>query len=603
MTTPILLLLSMLFVAIVLMATERLRADVVALLVAIALTLTGLIQPTDTFSGFSRSAVVTIMAIFVLTGGLAHTGVTRAAGRVLLRIAGKSEAQLIALIMLGGAGFSLFMNNIAAAAVLLPGVMDAARRSPLRVSPSRLLMPLAFATILGGMATLLTTANILVSTALRDSGLNAFRLLDFAPVGVPIVIVGTAYIVFVGRKLLPERHPRDQLGLVRHLRAELTELYALQERLSEVRVPADSLLVGKSIAESDMGDKYGLSLMAIVRNTHVTLAPQPSDVMHAGDLLVVAGRMERVLKLAEEQKVQIESELPWHGDLSSDEIGMAEVLVAPRSRAAGKTLSEIHFREKFGMMVVALWREGRSIRTDLGKLPLRFGDALLAYGPLDRVRVLQAEADFIVLQQEDQPVVRPRRAAWAVVIMVVALGLAAANVLPIAEATMLGALAMVLTGCLTMDEAYQSIEWRAIFLIAGMVPVSIAMNRTGAAEYLGQLLVNLIAPWGPLALMAGIFLATTLLTQLMPGQVTALVLAPIAISAARKFGMSPYALAMTVALGTSMAFLTPLGHPVNVLVMGSGGYKFSDYFKVGAPMTALLFVVVLVFLPIFWPLR
>ena len=601
MTMPILLLLSILLIAIVVMVTERLRADVVAFLVAIALTVTGLIQPTDTFSGFSRSAVVTIMAVFVLTGGLAHTGITRAAGRVLLRIAGKSEAQLTALIMLSGAGFSLFMNNIAAAAVLLPGVMDASRRT--RISPSRLLMPLAFATILGGMATLLTTANILVSTALRDRGLNAFGLLAFAPVGVPIIVVGTMYLVFVGRKLLPQRHPHEQLGLVRHLRAELTELYALQERLSEVRVPADAALVGKSIAESGIGTKYGLSVMAICRNTHVTLAPQPGEVMRAGDLLVVAGRMERVLQLAEEQKAQIEPELIWRGNLSSDEIGMVEVLVAPRSRAAGKTLSEIHFREKFGLTAVALWREGRSIRTDLGKLPLRFGDALLVYGSRDRVRVLQAELDFIVLQQEDQAVIRPHKAVWAVVIMVIALGLAAANVLPIAEATMVGALAMVLTGCLTMDEAYQSIEWRAVFLIAGMLPVSIAMNRTGAAEFLGRLLVNLIAPLGPLALMGGIFIATTLLTQVMPGQVTALVLAPIAISAAQEFGMNPYALAMAVALGTSMAFLTPLGHPVNVLVMGSGGYTFGSYFKVGAPMTILLFVVVLVFLPIFWPLR
>jgi len=599
MTTPIAALLSILLVAIVLMATERLRADVVALLVAIALTLTGLIQPTDTFSGFSRSAVVTIMAIFVLTGGLARTGVTRAAGRALLRIAGSSEVRLVAVTMLGGAAFSLFMNNIAAAAMLLPGVMDAARRA--RISPSKLLMPLAFATILGGMATLLTTANILVSTALRDSGLNAFRLLDFAPVGVPIVVAGTLYIVLAGRRLLPERHPLEQLGLVRHLRAELTELYSLQERLSEVRVHADSPLVGKCIGESGIGEKLGLSIMAIIRNTHVLLAPKPDQGLHANDLLVVAGRMERVLQLAE-LGVRLESELSWHGDLWSDEVGLVEVLVAPRSRSVGQTLRELHFREKFGLTAVALWREGRSIRTDLGKLPLRFGDALLLHGPRDRVRVLQREADFIVLQQGDDDNVRPRKMWWALGIMLVALGLAAANVLPIAEAAMAGALTMVLTGCLTMDEAYQAIEWRAIFLIAGMLPVSIAMNSTGAAEYIGQWLVGGLAPWGPLALMAGLFLVTMLLTQLMPGQVTAVVLAPIAISAARKFGMNPYALAMAVALGTSMAFLTPLGHPVNILVMGTGGYKFGDYFKVGAPMSVLLFLIVLLLLPVFWPL-
>jgi di/tricarboxylate transporter len=600
MSTQIALLLSILLVAIVLMATELVRADVVALLTALALALAGLIQPTDTFSGFSRSAVVTIMAVFVLTGGLARTGVTRAAGRALLRIAGTSEARLVAVTMLGGAGFSLFMNNIAAAAILLPGVMDAARRT--RISPSRLLMPLAFATILGGMATLLTTANILVSTALRDQGLAAFSLLDFAPVGLPIVVAGIAYIVLVGRKLLPERHPREQLGLVRHLRAELAELYALQERLSEVRVLAASPLVGNRISKSGIGEKLGLSIVAICRNTHVMLSPKPDQVLQADDLLIVAGRMERVLRLAE-LGVQLESEVTWHGDLSSDEIGLVEVLVAPRSRAAGKTLSELHLREQFDLTAVALWREGRSIRTDLGKLPLRFGDALLLHGPRDRIPILQAEPDFIVLQQGDDPITHPHRAVWAVAITAIALGLAAANILPIAEAIMTGALAMVLAGCLTMDEAYQSIEWRAIFIIAGMLPVSIAMNRTGAAEYVGHWLVGTLAPSGPLALMAGIFVVTTLLTQVMPGQVTAVVLAPIAISAARQLGMSPYPLAMAVALGTSMAFLTPLGHPVNILVMGTGGYKFSDYFKVGAPLTVLLFAVVLVFLPLFWALR
>jgi di/tricarboxylate transporter len=463
-------------------------------------------------------------------------------------------------------------------------------------------MPLAFATILGGMATLLTTSNILVSTALRDRGWNAFRLTDFAPVGLPIVIAGIAYMVLVGRKLLPERHPREQLGLVRHLRAELTELYALQERLSEVRVLADSPLAGQRIDESGIGEKLGISIMAICRNTHVMLAPKPDQVLHPDDLLIVAGRMERVLKLAE-MGVRLESELTWHGDLSSDEVELVEALVAPRSRAAGKTLAEVHFREKFGLTVVALWREGRSIRTDLGQLPLRFGDALLVHGPRDRIPVLRGEADFIVLQQGNDPITHPGKAIQSAAIMAIALTLAATNSLPIAEAMMAGALAMVLTGCLTMDEAYQSIEWRAIFLIAGMLTVGIAMNRTGAAEYLGQLLVNLLAPWGPLALMAGLFAATTLLTQVMPGQVTAVVLAPIAISAAQKLGMSPYALAMAVALGTSMAFLTPLGHPVNVLVMGTGGYKFADYFKVGAPLAALLFVLVLVLLPVFWPLR
>lgn len=582
------------------MATERLRSDVVALLTAIAMTVAGLILPTDTFSGFSRSAVITIMAIFVLTGGLAHTGVTRAAGRALLKIAGHSERRLITVIMLGGALLSLFMNNIAAAAVLMPGVMDAARRT--RISPSKLLMPLAFSTILGGMATLLTTANILVSTALRDQGLNAFRLLDFAPVGVPIVLAGAGYMLLVGLRLLPQQHPAEGMGLVRHLRAELSELYSLQERLSEVRLCPDSAIAGKTIGQSGIGDRYGLSVIAVCRNSNVILAPRSEEVLHAGDLLVVAGRMERVLKLAE-QGLQIETENSWHGELISDRIGLVEVVIAPRSRAAGRTLSELHFREKYGMTVVALWREGRSIRTDLGKLMLHFGDALLIQGPRDRIRVLQQEPDYIVLQQGEDENIHPNRAGWAVGIMVVALILAAANIMPIAEAMIAGALGMILTGCLTMDEAYTSIEWRAIFMIAGMLPVSIAMNKTGAAAWIGSQLVEWLLPWGGAAVMAGLLFVTVALSQLMPGQVTAVVIAPIAISAALKYGLNPYAMAMTVAMGTSMAFLTPLGHPVNILVMGSGGYKFKDYFRVGFPLTILLFIIVVLVLPVFWPLK
>ncbi|MBU0494458.1 MAG: SLC13 family permease [Chloroflexi bacterium] len=600
MTPAILAVLAILSVAIILMVTEVLRADVVALLIALTLALTGLITVQEAFSGLSRSAVVTILAIFILTQGLYRTGVTRRVGLVLTRLAGERPRRLLLFTMLAGAGLSLFMNNIAAAALLLPAMMDVARR--IRVSPSKLLLPLAFGVILGGMATLLTTSNIVVSTALKDEGLAPYGLLDFAPVGLPLVAVGTAYMLLVGYRLLPAVSPAEQLGQANQLRQELTEMYALEERLSEVRVASTSPLVGQPIADSQIGEKLGLSILAIWHNHQpASIAPSPGEIIRAGDILLIAGRAERVQQLTDLGGEILEN-LDWHSDLATARVALLEVLIAPRSRAAGHTLKELHFRAKYDLSVVAIWRGGRSYRTDVGDIPLQFGDALLVHGPRERIAVLRADPDFLVLAELDEPP-RTQKGWLTVTIMALALIVTATNLLPIAEAMMLGALGMVIAGCLTMDEAYRAIEWRAIFLIAGMLPAGIALSRSGAADWLGHLLVTTLAGWGPLALAGGLFLLATLLTQVMSGQVAAVVLAPIAIAAARGLGTEPRAMAMATALGCSMAFLTPTGHPVNVFVMGPGGYRFRDFVRVGLPLTVLLFVTLLLVLPVFWPLQ
>jgi di/tricarboxylate transporter len=586
-------------IVIVLMATELLRAELAAWFLTIALTLIGLITPQETFAGFSNAAVVTILAIFILTKGLDKTGVISYVGTVLRRLAKGHSTRFLVLVMVSGASLSLFMHNIAAAAVLLPAVVEVARRT--KTSPAKLLMPLAFSANLGGLATLLATSNILVSATLRDLGLAPYGLLDFAPVGLPLIAVGIVYMLLAGRRMLPSIDPMEQLGRTQSLWQELAKTYALQERLNEVLIPAKSPLVGQSIAASRVGERLGLSILAICRDGEaVCIAPSPARVLRAGDTLLVTGRPERVHQLTEAGADVLEAPR-WNNSLSTERVVLSEITLAPRSQAEGHTLKELGFREKYELSVVAVWRGGRPYRTDVGDLPLQFGDALLVHGSRQGLSLLRADADFLVLAEPEAPP-RTRKGLLAALIMALTLAAAASGLLPIAVAMMLGALVMVASGCLTADEAYRSVEWRAVFLIAGMLPVGIALAQSGAAEWLGDLFISVLAGWGPLALAGGMFILATVLAQVMSGQVTAVVLTPVAVAAARRMGADPRSMAMAVALGCGMVFMTPLSHPVNVFVMGPGGYHFRDFMRVGLPLTVLLFLTVLVVLPVFWPL-
>jgi len=600
MTPQILTVLVLTGIAVVLMATDLLRAELAAWFLVIVLSLIGVITPQEAFTGLSNTAVITILAVFILTNGLRRTGVIRRVGQLLQRLAGSHTTRFLLLTMIGGASLSLFMNNIAAAAVLLPAIMDVARRR--RISPSKLLMPLAFAANLGGHATLLATSNILVSSTLQHMGLVPYGLLDFAPVGLPMIAVGILYMLLVGRRMLPVSDPLEQLGRAQQLQKELTEAYALEERLSEVLIPTKSPLVGQSLADSQIGAKLGLSILAICRDDQlVCMAPGPEQVLESGDTLLVAGRPERVQRLNVMGAKVLDVSIPDNGQ-HIDQIVLSEVVLAPRSDAAGHTLKDLRFREKYNLGVVAIWRGGRSYRTDVGDMPLQFGDALLVQGSHERLAVLRTDPDFLVLAGSEVPP-RTEKGKLAGAIMVLVLITAATGLLPIAVAMMLGALAMVVTGCLTMDEAYRAVEWRVIFLIAGMLPVGIALMRSGVAEWLGQLLVAGLSTWGPLALAGGMLVLTVLLSQVMSGQVTAVVLTPMAVAAAQQVGANPRAFAMAVAMGCGMVFMTPTAHPVNVFVMGPGGYKFRDFLRVGLPLTLLLCLTVLLVLPIFWPLR
>lgn len=594
------LLLAILAIAIVVFISERLRADVVAILVMLSLGLTGLVPANRIFSGLSSSAVILIIAVSILTGGLFRTGVSGAIGRWLVRAAGDSELRMTALVMAAAAGLSLFMNNIASAAVIMPAVMDASRRT--RIRPSRLLLPMALATQLGGMATLFTTASIVASGVLQSAGLQPLGVFDFAAVGGTAALFGFLYILLIGRRSLPDRSPAADLVELQRQDGGLTQGYRLEQRLSAVQIDAGSALIGKSLGQLQVGNRFGLTILALERTGRRLPMPAAKERLKAGDVLTIGGRADRVeslVGLGAKILPAAESDLP-----ATAEAAFSEILVAPRSRAIGQTLRQMDFRGRYGLTVVALWHAGQLRRTDIGDLVIRGSETLLIYGPREKLDLLRTDSDWVVLATDERGAQRPGKMRLALVILALSLTAAVVTTWPTSVVLFIGALAMVLTGCLTMEDAYQSIEWRSVFLVGSMLPVGLALSTTGAAKQMGDLITQGLGAAGPLAVVAGLFMVTMVLNQFIPGgSAVPAVLVPIGIAAAQALGSDPRAFALVVAVATGTSMLTPFAHPVNVMVMGPGGYRFGDYFWAGLPVVITTLVAILITLPIVWGVR
>jgi di/tricarboxylate transporter len=381
----------------------------------------------------------------------------------------------------------------------------------------------------------------------------------------------------------------------------LAESYGLSKAVSGAYVKPGSAMAGMSLADGQWGERLALNVVGIARGGGLDLAPARSEEVLEGDIVLFTGATDET-DLARYGLVLTQAP-EWSGHLASDRVSLVEVTLAPRSAFAGKTLREMHFRDKYDLSVLAIWREGHTLRDALADIPLRFGDALLLQGRRSKINLLRSERGLLVLEEDTGPFVLPRRAWVAVGLATAAFVLAGLGVLPIAQATFSAAVLMILFGCLDMSDAYHDVEWKTIFLIAGMLPLGLALASTGAAALAGTGLVSALGGLGPLALAAGLFWASTLLTQVIGGQVAPVVLAPIAIAAAERVGADPRALAMAVALGCSTAFITPISHSANLLVMGPGGYRFKDYARVGLPLTLVLFAVLLPALAVFWGVR
>ncbi len=575
------------------LVSERLRPDLIALLIMVTLGLSGITSPEQTFAGFAGSAVMTILGISIISESLRQTGITRWLGITMYRTSGQKEWQLILTVTLFSAFVSLFMNNIAAVGVLLPATMTLSRRS--HVPLSRLLMPLAYGTLLGGMATLLTTSNIIVSSALRDAGFAPFGLLDFLPIGVPIVLVGTLYLLLIGRRWLPTSSAH-QLSTPEH---DLAFIYNLDKTIRIVEVLSNSLFVNQSIAQGHWAQRTGTTVMGLIRNNRPLLAPAPHLTILPGDQLILHGQPDS--SLMEEwglAPIQMDT-IP---QLTSDTVTLAEVLIKPHSALDGRTLEQIRFREKYHVNVLAIWRENKAITGNISTIPLRSGDALLIQGTAAHTHLLGQEPDVILVTEDPDAAIRPHKQPLAVTITLISLGVAALGYLPVAIVVLVSAVLLMLTQCVEIQDAYKAIEWKAIFLIAGMWPLSTAIRTTGLADQITNVIGVSAGHATPLALAAILVALSFILTQLMSGQVAALVLAPLALTTASRLGIDPHGYSMAVALGCSLAFPTPFGHPVNIMVMNPAGYTLKDYLRVGTPLTILIFSLILLGLKLFWRL-
>jgi di/tricarboxylate transporter len=606
----ILLLVAVLVIPLGLVMANRLRMDLAALGMATTL---GLLQflgwgmlgpmhsPADAvkaISGFSQPVVLTLFSLFIMTRALDKSGVTRWIARHLVGLGRANESVLIVLFTATTAFLSLFMNNLAAAALVLPSAMEVSRRTSIR--PSKLLIPVAYGSLLGGAATYFTTANIIASDLLRSASppQAPLHILDFTPAGGLIALTGIAFLGLLGRRLLPDRAPLAEQRIARLTGNELEDIYQLGERLWEARLLPGSPLCNVALRQTDFGEKWGVSVAALRRKKDPYTLPDLERVLQAGDSLLLVGRKDKVCPL-EQAGLEIQALHP-STHLSTQGINLAEAVLAPHSHVEGQTLREIGFRKRFGASVLALRRLNRSFRTDVGQFALAFGDTFLVVGSEEQIRSVGRSGDFIVIEPNpaDQPLQRkPALAASLIILGAIAASIAGA---PVYLCMLAGAILTVLLGIIKMEEAYQAIEWQAILLITGMYAVSLAMVQTGAAGLLGKSMLDLVTPLGSLGLAAGAYLLSTLLTQFMGGQVTALITGPVTIAAAIGLGASPQAVAVATAIGCSASFLTPMAHPVNILMIGPGNYKFSDFFKVGWPLTLLSFGMLLLGLKLFW---
>ena len=594
----------------------------VALGVVVALMVTGLLTTSEALSGFSNPALMTIWALFVVGGGVLQTGLAGAVGRRILAVAGNHPGRLLVVIMLAVALLSGFMSDTGTVAVLLPAIISLA--NTVKISPSKLLIPLAFGALLGGATTLIgTTPNIIASDALREAGYATFGFFSFTPIGLGLLAAGVVYMLGIGRRLLPDRQSAKAMQKMATPQ-ELVELYQLPDNLYRLRVRRQADVVGKTLAEIALRRNFGLTAVEIQRapaprpvmkvgesalvlqsDKTQRLQPEPEIVVQGEDVLVVQGTAEDVAHAAAVLNLGVQPTSAGEGaGLVSQEVGLAEVLLPPRSSLLGKTIVETNFGRRFGLTVLGI--HGPSAKGQLGvaNTRLRFGDTLLVQGPWERILALRENRqDFVVMGQPETMVGAParKRAPIALLILLGMLALMVGEIFPVATVTLLAALLMILTGCLTMDEAYSAIDWKSILLVAGMLPMSIALEKAGLVGMAASQLTAWLGGVGPVAVLAILFLVTALFTQVLSNTATAVLLVPIALQAAINLGVQPHALVMTVAIASSMSFATPVGSPTNILVMGAGSYKFGDYAKVGVPLIIVLMVVSMILLPVLFP--
>lgn len=588
--------LGLLLVAIILFATEKISIDIVTLGLLVLLVVVpvgtdghGILSPREAFSGLSDEIIVILASIFVISSALQETGVLDALGTHLLRIASGSIRKLTLLLMGITSSISGFMNNTTVTALLLGPTLGVAHRT--KLNPSKLLMPLAFASVLGGTCTLVgTSTNVAVSGFLKRHGFQEVTMFEVTPIGIAICITGILYMMFVGRHLLPDRSG-----------GQLTERYELRQYLTEILVLPHSPLIGQRSFESDLS-VLDFRILKVIRGKDEFL-PSSRVIIEEGDILLVEGHVPNLMKVKKIEGIEIRSEFKL-GDteLRGARFQVAEILLTPLSDLLGRTLKEAQVRARYGLTVLAINRHGQSLSEKIGDLVLKVGDVLLVQGPDERFAALRPADGLAVLDQVKPQFYHPKKGLFVVGMFVSAVFASAAGWIPISVAFLVAALLTVIVRCISLEKAYEFIDWRLLILIGGMTAFGLAMDKTGAATYLAHLITSVLQPWGPLAVLAGFFFLTILLTQPMSNAAAALVVVPVALEAAEILGANARTFGIGIMLAASISFITPF-EPSCILVYGPGKYRFFDFVKVGGGLTVVLAIVVLALLPLLWPLN
>ena len=591
MTLPIFLLLVILAIALLFFWFEWVSPDVTALGVLLALIIFNLVPLEQAFSGFGSDTVILLLGLLIMTAALMRTGVVEVVSRKLIEFTSKYPGSLLPATMLAVALLSAVINNTAAAAFFLPVILGLSQRS--KINASRLLMPMAFAAILASSVTLVSTStNVVVSGLMTQAGLPPIGMLELTPVGVPVLAAGLLYMFFFGQRLIPER-PAEQ---------SFTDTFDLRPYLAELRISPGSPLEGNTLAQSGLGRNYDLMVLAIIRDGKRKLEPSADTLLQTGDTLLVEGASEAILKVKDIPGIDIQADAKFSDvDMQGNWLGLAEVVLLPRSPFIGRTPKSLQMRERYQIQILAINRRTGVVRSKIANTRLNLGDVLLVQGRQNQIAALQTENAFDVLGVMDAHRFNGRQAWLVMGIFVGALLLGSLKILPLPAAMLLGALLVFVTRCITPDDAYRQVDWKVLILIGSMLGLGVAMQTTGTAEYLADRLTVLVGTWNPLWLLTGFFVLTVLLTQPMSNQAAAAVVIPVALQTAIQLDLNPRTFAMMIAVAASTSYLTPL-EPACLMVYGPGRYRFLDFLKVGGLLTFIVYLLAIILTPLLWPL-
>ncbi|CCH99286.1 SLC13 family permease [Microcystis aeruginosa] len=599
MPTPIILTLTVLVVALVAFVAEWLPVDLTALCVAIVLILLGLVTPEEGIAGFSNSATVTVMAMFVLSAGITRTGVIQVIRDRLLVWGGKNPHQQVFVLGALVGPISAFINNTAVVAIFLPIVEDWCKKQ--KISPSKLLIPLSYATVLAGMITVVgTSTNILASGISAKLGYGEFSLFQFTALGLVTFLAGLIYLTIFAPKLLPDR--KSSTGEF------LDDDYGSKVYLSEVIVTPRSNLIGQTLSQSGLQRKFDFDVLELIRNKVHLPQPLADKVLNAGDILIVHSSREELLKIKDERGLEIFADLKFQKEdiesvITTGEEKLAEVLILSNSRLIGTTLKDLKFRQRYNATVLAIRRGSELLQGRLGKIPLKFGDLLLVQGPKQSFIGLQTTRELLVLEEKEIESQRQDKGIIALIITLSVIIIAAFDIQPILVTSLVGVVLMVITGCLKPGEVYGSIRWDIIFLLAGLIPLGTAMDNSGTTKWLAD---NLVAIGGNLSgfwILVFFYLITSVLTEILSNNAAVVLMIPVAVEVAKTLGLNPLAFMYAVTFAASNSYLTPIGYQTNTMVYAPGGYKFLDFTRLGAPLNLILTILTPSLIVLFYGLK